>query len=131
MRPIYFASGVLLVSIGVIGAFVPLLPTTIFMILALWCFSKSSPKAENWLLEHPRFGKTLRAWRKDGSISAKHKVIAITMIWVSIGMTAVFLVSMWWVRVVLAVTAVSLTVYLLSRPTRIDATSSTVDRLAA
>ncbi len=119
-------------SIGVIGAFVPLLPTTIFLILALWCFSKSSLKAETWMLEHPRFGGTLRAWRREGSISAKNKAIAITMIWISIGLSAIFFVSDLWVRIVLAITAVSLTIYLLSRPTpRALTDSAKSDRAAA
>lgn len=118
MRPIYFISGILLTSLGVLGALLPLLPTTIFLILALACFSRSSPRAESWLLEHPRFGGALRAWKEDGCISAKNKALALLLIWISIGATVVFLVSLEWVRAALLITALGLTVYLLSRPTR-------------
>ncbi|QSR19871.1 YbaN family protein [Novosphingobium sp. KA1] len=60
--------GLALVGIGVVGIFVPLLPTTDFMILALPCFARSSPKLEAWLLDHPRFGPGLRAWRAERAI---------------------------------------------------------------
>ncbi|EKU73369.1 MULTISPECIES: YbaN family protein [Sphingomonadales] len=60
--------GLLCVGLGLIGAFVPLLPTTIFMILAAGCFARSSPRLETWLLDHPRFGPTLLAWRAERAI---------------------------------------------------------------
>lgn len=60
--------GLLCVGLGLVGAFVPLLPTTIFMILAAGCFARSSPRLEAWLLDHPRFGSTLHAWRTEGAI---------------------------------------------------------------
>ncbi len=60
--------GFLCVGLGLIGAFVPLLPTTIFIILGAGCFARSSPRLEGWLLDHPRFGPTLRAWRAEGAI---------------------------------------------------------------
>lgn len=118
MRPLYFIFGLVLVSLGILGAFLPVMPTTIFLILALACFSRSSPKAEAWLLQHPRFGEPLRAWREEGSISAKNKAFALVLIWFSIGASALFLVSVLWVRGMLLFTAVVLTFYLLSRPTR-------------
>lgn len=65
--------GFLCVGLGFIGAFVPLMPTTIFMILGAACFARSSPRLETWLLRHPRFGPTLRAWRAYGAISRTAK----------------------------------------------------------
>lgn len=65
--------GFLCVCIGFIGAFVPLLPTTIFMILGAGCFARSSPRLEAWLLDHPRFGPALVAWRAEGAIPRRAK----------------------------------------------------------
>ncbi|MGI9377319.1 MAG: YbaN family protein [Tsuneonella suprasediminis] len=68
--------GLLLVGVGFIGLFVPLLPTTDFMLLALPCFARSSPRLEAWLLGHPRFGPGLRAWRQDRAVPRNAKIMA-------------------------------------------------------
>lgn len=68
LRTGWLLLGFLCVGVGFVGAFVPLLPTTIFMILGAGCFARSSPRLEAWLLDHPRFGPTLRSWRAEGAI---------------------------------------------------------------
>ena len=73
-----FCIGWLMLALGVIGAVVPLMPTTIFLILAAWFFARSSPRLEARLLEHPRFGPTLAAWREGGAITAPAKRAACT-----------------------------------------------------
>lgn len=72
-RTVWMLLGLFCVGLGIIGAFLPLMPTTIFMILAAGCFARSSPRLEAWLLGHPRFGPTLRAWRAEGAISRTGK----------------------------------------------------------
>jgi uncharacterized membrane protein YbaN (DUF454 family) len=75
-RALWLALGWLFVLLGFVGAFLPLMPTTIFLILAVGCFARSSPQLEAWLLDHPRFGPSLRAWREDGAITRKGKLLA-------------------------------------------------------
>lgn len=77
-RIVWLLLGFLCVGLGFIGAVVPLMPTTIFLILATGCFARSSPRFEAWLLDHPRFGPTLRAWRAEGAISRRGKIAACT-----------------------------------------------------
>lgn len=77
LRPLYFVAGLLFVALGVIGIFVVVMPTTIFMILAAWCFSRSSPRLEAWLLNHPKFGPSVVAWQVNGAIPRKIKYVAI------------------------------------------------------
>lgn len=72
----WLALGCLFVGLGMIGAVLPLMPTTIFLILAAGCFARGSPRLEAWLLGHPRFGPTLRAWRRDGAIGRRAKIMA-------------------------------------------------------
>ncbi|WP_291860624.1 YbaN family protein [Bradyrhizobium sp.] len=76
MRVVYLAMGCVLVALGAIGAVVPLLPTTIFLIGAAGCFARSSPRLEAWLLGHPMFGRPLRDWRSAGAISRPAKIMA-------------------------------------------------------
>lgn len=79
MRYVYLCLGWIMVATGVAGAFLPVLPTTPFLLLAVWCFSRSSPKLEAWLLSHPRFGKSLRNWKETGSIARRAKIAAVSV----------------------------------------------------
>lgn len=72
----YLLLGMVMVALGIIGALLPLMPTTIFMILAAACFGRSSPRFERWLLQHPQFGPPLRLWREQGAMSARAKAFA-------------------------------------------------------
>jgi len=117
MRIIYFCLGWVMVALGVIGAVTPLLPTTIFLIIAAACFARSSPRLETWLLEHPTFGKTLRDWRATGAISRPAKLMACA------GMTIGYVVFWWGAKPSLALGAAVAVLmlacagYVVSRPT--------------
>ncbi len=75
-RALWLVLGWIFVALGIVGALLPLMPTTIFLILAAGCFARSSPRLEAWLLDHPRFGPSLRAWREGGAIPRKAKYLA-------------------------------------------------------
>ncbi len=75
-RHLYFAAGWILTAIGVIGLVLPLMPGTIFLIAAAWCFSRSSPRFEAWLIGHPKLGPQVVAWRRSGAIARRTKYIA-------------------------------------------------------
>lgn len=75
-RIVYFSLGVLMLALGLIGVVLPVMPTTIFLILAVACFGRSSPRLEAWLLSHPQFGRPLRHWRNEGAISRRGKTLA-------------------------------------------------------
>ncbi|BEV47023.1 YbaN family protein [Afipia carboxidovorans] len=77
MRRVYLVLGLICVALGFIGVFLPVLPTTPFLILAAACFARSSPRLENWLLSHPHFGPMLRDWRERGAIPRKAKLMAL------------------------------------------------------
>ncbi|MGB0901076.1 YbaN family protein, partial [Halocynthiibacter sp.] len=69
MRTLWLIGGLLSFILGLIGAFLPLLPTVPLMLLATFCFSKSSERLHNWLINHPRFGPAIADWNDHGSIS--------------------------------------------------------------
>lgn len=85
LRPVYFVAGVLLTAIGIAGYILPLLPGTIFLILAAACFARSSARLETWLLNHPKLGPSVVAWRTSGAIPRRIKIIAIVSMIVSMG----------------------------------------------
>lgn len=79
MRPIYITLGWFFVSLGVIGAFLPVMPTTPFMLLALWAFAKSSERFHDWLYYHPYFGPPLQQWKEHRVIPVIAKVMSVGM----------------------------------------------------
>ncbi len=80
MRSIYMLAGFLMTALGIVGVFLPLLPTTPFLLVAAWCFSRSSPRFEQWLLDHRTLGPPLANWRREGAISARAKIAAVGLI---------------------------------------------------
>jgi|EP00456_Euglypha_rotunda_P090935 uncharacterized membrane protein YbaN (DUF454 family) len=76
-RHLYLIAGFASIALGTIGAFLPLLPTVPFMILAAFCFARSSPRLEAKLLDHKHFGPHIRNWREHGAISRKGKKAAL------------------------------------------------------
>lgn len=76
-RLLFFVFGLLTFAIGFVGVFLPILPTTPFMLLALWAFGKSSARFESWLLTHKRFGPSLRNWQAHRVIPIHGKVLAV------------------------------------------------------
>lgn len=116
MRAIYFVLGILLLITGIIGMFLPLMPTTIFLILAAWCFSRSSQRLENWLLGHAILGPTIVNWRAHGVIPPRAKAMACS------GMTLGFFIF-WlaarpalWLLVLVGAALGACAWYVLSRP---------------
>jgi uncharacterized membrane protein YbaN (DUF454 family) len=75
-RAVYICLGLLMTGLGIVGAILPLMPTTIFLILAAWFFSRSSPRLEAYLM-NDRFGGLLRDWRENGAISFRSKTLAL------------------------------------------------------
>ncbi len=84
IRLCLFSLGILSVGLGTLGVFLPLLPTTPFLLLAAWCFLKSSERAHAWIYRQPLFGKALKDWEKNRSIARPTKVLAISMIILSV-----------------------------------------------
>ena len=79
LRALWLMAGAASLGTGFVGIFVPLLPTTPFVLLAAFCFSRGSQRCETWLLQHPRFGPMVRDWRADRAIPLRAKQLATLM----------------------------------------------------
>lgn len=77
LRPLYFIAGLVLTAAGIVGYITPLMPGTVFLILAAACFARSSRRLETWLVNHPKLGPSIVAWRRNGAIPRTAKIIAI------------------------------------------------------
>ncbi|MFN8830113.1 MAG: YbaN family protein [Labrys sp. (in: a-proteobacteria)] len=84
VRGLWLAAGIVLTGLGIIGLALPVMPGTVFLILAAGAFARSSPRFESWLLNHRRFGPSLRAWRETGAIPRRAKVLAVGMMLTSL-----------------------------------------------
>ncbi|MCZ4304070.1 YbaN family protein [Zoogloeaceae bacterium G21618-S1] len=82
-KPIYLTAGALALVLGFVGIFLPLLPTTPFVLLAAFCFARGNPAWEARLLDDPRFGPSIRAWRERGAIPSQGKRLAVLMMLIS------------------------------------------------
>lgn len=116
MRYFYQLLGVICVALGIIGALLPVMPTTVFLLIALWAFGKSSPRCHQWLLNHPRFGKTLLAWEQHRAMSLRAKKCAISSLFISFAITAMLLKSTDLI-VLVGVILLLISIYILHIPT--------------
>lgn len=94
-RVLWGAAGVLALAAGIVGIFLPLLPTTPFVLLAAFCFSRGSARLEAWLLAHPRLGPPIAEWRARRAIPLRAKQLAWTMMAVGSAVSAWLLPLRW------------------------------------
>jgi hypothetical protein len=116
-RILYLLLGWFSLISGIIGIFLPLLPTTPFVLLAAWCFSKSSKRFHTWLLNHKFFGPIVHDWQSSDGIPRRARNRAILFMW--IGMTiSMFVVSRFWATIGLLIIGLCVMTYLLRMPVR-------------
>ena len=115
MRTTYLLIGHASMALGFVGIFVPLLPTTPFVLLAAACYSRGSDRFHTWLHEHPRFSPMIHSWRDHRAIGMRSKIIAVLMVGASVIWSAIKLEFPW--NVVAILIGAAVTTFLLSRPT--------------
>lgn len=116
VRACLLGVGWLSVLLGVLGIFLPLLPTTPFLLLAAACFARSSERFYQWLVSHPRLGPWFRDYLEGNGIPLKGKVYGIALMWLSIAFSC-WLVPMIWARLGMLTTAVLVTWFILRQKT--------------
>ena len=115
MRRLYSCFGYGCIALALLGLMLPLLPTTPFLLLALWCFARSAPERVEWLYDHPKFGALLSNWRDEGAIPLSAKVAAVG----SLGLS--YAVIVWTtdsdlVRLIAAFAMAGVALYVITRP---------------
>ena len=116
MRAAFVAAGSVALALGVIGIFVPLLPTTPFLLLASACYLRGSERLHAWLLSHGRLGAYIRAFEEGRGIPRRAKIVAIGLLWISVAHAAATIASELPAAALLAL-ATGVTIYLVRLPT--------------
>lgn len=116
-RVVYAAAGFVFLGLGIAGYVLPVLPGTVFILVSVWFFAMSNARMYRWVLNHPRFGPTVRAYRAGHGIPRRIKVLAITLMAASIAFSVVFALQSTLPRVILVAVGVVGAVFILTRPT--------------
>ncbi|WGM88946.1 MAG: YbaN family protein [Candidatus Bathyarchaeota archaeon] len=117
VRSLFFVAGTITLVIGAIGIVLPILPTTPFLLLSLACYLRSSERMSQWMLNNKYFGKYIRNYKDGKGIPLKTKLFAITVLWITITLSAVVFVPILVVQIILFIVATAVTVHLVKLPT--------------
>ena len=116
-KGLFISAGVLLVGLATAGIFLPLLPTTPFLLLAAACFIRSSDRLYRWLVTHKWFGPYIRNYREHKAITRRAKVVILLLLWGTLGYTAIGVICVLVVRVLLLLVWVGVKLLVLSLKT--------------
>ena len=112
-KGLYFIGGTFSLILGIIGIVVPILPTTPFLLLAAACYARSSERFYNWLLNNRILGSYIRNYLEGKGMPIKVKIFTISMLWISILISAFLFIQIIWVRIVLIIIAIAVTIHII------------------
>lgn len=117
LKGLLFAGGMAFTGLAVLGIFLPLLPTTPFLLLAAACFVRSSSRLYKWLILHPWFGAYIQNYREHHAIPLRAKIFTLSLLWVTILASSILVARELWLKLFLIVIAVGVTIHLLKLKT--------------
>lgn len=116
LRAIYYVVGCLMIVLGIIGAILPVMPTVPFLLVASWCFARSSPRFHHWLHNHKVFGPPIKKWEEQGVISPFVKFLAVGGMTVGFCWFLLLAKPALWLAVATIIVLVLISIYILTRP---------------
>ena len=120
-RRLLLAAGTLCAGLGIIGMFVPILPTTPFLLLAAACYMRSSERFYRWLTNNRVFGAYVRNYLEGRGMPIRIKLVTILLLWLAIGLSITFAVESLVIRIILISIAVGVTVHIALIRRRVEA----------
>ncbi|MBO5960931.1 MAG: YbaN family protein [Paludibacteraceae bacterium] len=105
-------------TLGLIGIFLPILPTTPFLLLSAWLFAHSSPRLHHWLLNHPTLGSYIRNFQEEKALPLRIKIISISTLWITLLISICILHNKLWLQILLTTIGVAVTWHILSFKTK-------------
>ena len=119
LSKILIGLGTFFLIIGIIGIFIPILPTTPFLLLAAACYAKGSKKFYNWLINNEWFGEYIKNYRERRGIPLSVKIISIIILWITITFSTFIIISNLLIQIILIIIAVGVTIHILTIKTKI------------
>lgn len=113
VKILLIASGTFFIGVGVIGIFIPVLPTTPFLLISAALYARSSQRFYNWLINNKIFGRFIKDYREGKGIPLRLKITTVILLWVTIGCSAIFAIDIFWVRFLLFLIAVGVTIHII------------------
>ena len=114
LRILLVIAGTVCVGLGIVGIFVPVLPTTPFLLLAAACYARSSQRFHSWLLNNKWFGSYIRNYLEKKGITLRAKIITLSLLWITIGVTISFAVETFALKLILGIIAIGVSIHILS-----------------
>jgi hypothetical protein len=114
LKILLIVSGTFFLFLGLIGIFIPILPTTPFLLLAAACYARGSKKFYNWLINNRFLGKYIKNYREGRGISLKIKIITISILWITILFSTFLIVTNLLLQIILLIIAICVTIHLLT-----------------
>jgi len=114
LRILLVIAGTFFVGLGIVGIFVPVLPTTPFLLLAAVCYARGSQRFYSWLLNNKWFGSYIKNYLERKGIPLRVKVVTITILWITIGVSVAFVVETLVLRLILVIIAIGVSIHILS-----------------
>jgi len=119
LKSILALLGLISLGLGIVGAFLPLLPTVPFVLLSAFLFARSSDRLHNWLITHKIFGQLIRDYHEERGITIQGKVATISMMWISNIISIVFIINnILWLQILMSIVTLSVTIYILQYKTK-------------
>jgi uncharacterized membrane protein YbaN (DUF454 family) len=116
-KGIFVVAGTISLGLGAVGVFLPVLPTTPFLLLSAACYYKGSERMHRWLLSNKLFGSYIRNYKEGRGISQTGKIFALFLLWTTICCSALFMMNNYIVQIVLVAIAIAVTIHIMTLPT--------------
>ena len=113
-KGILVGAGTLFLILGTIGIFIPLLPTTPFLLLAAACYARGSNRFYQWLINNKWFGTYIKNYQEGRGISLPAKIITIIFLWITIAFSAIIMISSFLVQIILVIIAIGVTIHIIT-----------------
>ena len=114
LKKLLIIAGTFCVILGIIGIFLPILPTTPFLLLAAWCYARSSDRFYNWLINNKWFGSYIKNYREGKGIPIKVKLLSIALLWLTILFSIFFIIDNNYIKIILLIIAIAVTTHIIT-----------------